>query len=311
LSGIAILCSGQGGQNGGMFDLCAEAPGAQAIFAAAASVLGADPRDIVHRAEDDALHTNRLGQILCCTQALAVHATIGDLIPPPVVVAGYSVGELAAWGVAGVFDPGTVLRLAEQRATTMDEATHEPSGLLAIRGLSRGQVEALCQDQDAYVAIVNAADRLIVGGTNMALAQIAEQAVARGAQRTTRLPVAIASHTPMLDVASAAFARTLGEAPRSARIPNGVRLLSGIDGTPVFNLGAGLDKLARQMAQTVDWAACMDACLASNVDIALELGPGHALASMTQDRMPTLRVRGADEFRSLDGLRRWLGTGGS
>jgi [acyl-carrier-protein] S-malonyltransferase len=46
------------------------------------------------------------------------------------VVAGYSVGELASWGVAGLMDAKTVLNLAVARSAAMDGATLEPSGLL-------------------------------------------------------------------------------------------------------------------------------------------------------------------------------------
>ena len=44
------------------------------------------------------------GQILCTLQALAAAAVLRDAMPGRIIVAGYSVGEVAAWGVAGVFE---------------------------------------------------------------------------------------------------------------------------------------------------------------------------------------------------------------
>ena len=68
---LALLLSGQGGQHPGMFDLTADHPAAQPVFAAAKPLLGAvDPRDVA-RNGGDALHENRTGQILCCVAALA------------------------------------------------------------------------------------------------------------------------------------------------------------------------------------------------------------------------------------------------
>jgi [acyl-carrier-protein] S-malonyltransferase len=105
MSGIAILCSGQGYQGADMFDLLADAPEAGPVFKRARLVLdGQDPRELVRRATNDALHADKVGQILCCTQAIAAWAALSAMVPRPLVVAGYSVGELAAWGVAGLLD---------------------------------------------------------------------------------------------------------------------------------------------------------------------------------------------------------------
>lgn len=67
---VAILCSGQGGQHAGMFDLFASCAAVEPIFAAASELLGQDPRHLV-RAAGPALFEDRIGQMLCCTQALA------------------------------------------------------------------------------------------------------------------------------------------------------------------------------------------------------------------------------------------------
>src|SRR4029077_15784328 len=87
------------------------------------------------------LHADKVGQILCCTQAMAAWAVLSAKVPRPLVVAGYSVGELAAWGVAGLLDYEEVLHLAIQRAVAMDKSTTQPSGLVAIRGLTRDRLE--------------------------------------------------------------------------------------------------------------------------------------------------------------------------
>jgi [acyl-carrier-protein] S-malonyltransferase len=100
---IAILCSGQGTQHPGMFDLVAQAPEAQGVLEAARAVLEEkDPRQFVRDADPATLYSNRVGQILCCTQALAAWAMINSHLVEPVIIAGYSVGELAAWGCAGL-----------------------------------------------------------------------------------------------------------------------------------------------------------------------------------------------------------------
>jgi [acyl-carrier-protein] S-malonyltransferase len=307
MSGIALLCSGQGYQGPDMFDLLADAPEADAVFKRGRLVLGGeDPRELVRRATDATLHTDKVGQVLCCTQAIAAWAVLSAKVRPPFVVAGYSVGELAAWGVAGLLDDDEVLDLAAQRAAAMDEATTQPSGLAAIRGLKRATLDPICRTHGAYVAIVNGEDQMLVGGTTRALDALIQDAQAAGAQRTTILPVAVASHTPLLAGASDRFRQALSRAHLPAAVPVGVRLLSGIDGAAVFDVRAGADKLARQIQQTVDWAACMQACLAAGVTKVVEFGPGGALARLMRELMPDGDVHSLSEFHSLPGFERWL-----
>ena len=305
MSGTAILCSGQGAQGAGMFDLLADAPEAAAVFAAATRSLGGrDPRDLVRQSTDAALHANGAGQILCCTQALAAWAAIGASVPRPLVIAGYSVGELAAWGVAGVLDVADVLDLAVTRAAVMDRDVGRSSGLAAIRGLSRGALEPICRAHGCSIAIVNAPDQMLVGGLRAALPLVIHDAEARGAQ-AAMLPVAVASHTPLLTAASEAFGAALGTVSARPLAPD-VRLLSGIDGAPVFDVRDGRDKLARQIKQPIDWAACMDACRAAGVTKVIELGPGHALVRLMRGVMPDGDVHGVSEFRTLAGLTHWI-----
>src|ERR1700733_5688124 len=100
---VAILCSGQGGEQLAAVDLVARCPEAEPVFAAAAEVLGQDPRRFVREAAPADLFSDRSGQILCCTQALAARAALGMAWPARAVIAGYSIRELAAWGHAGPF----------------------------------------------------------------------------------------------------------------------------------------------------------------------------------------------------------------
>lgn len=307
MSGIALLCSGQGYQGADMFDLLADAPEADAVFKRGRLILGGqDPRELVRRVTNDTLHTNKVGQILCCMQAIAAWAVLRAKVRRPLVVAGYSVGELAAWGVAGLLSDEVVLDLAVQRAAAMDEATTHPSGLAAIRGLKRATLDPICRTHGAYVAIVNGEDQMLVGGTTTALDAVIRDARAAGARRTTILPVAVPSHTPLLAGASDRFRQTLSVTHLPAEVPTGVRLLSGIDGAAVFDVRAGADKLARQIQQTVNWAACMQSCRAAGVTKVVEFGPGDALARLMHEFMPDADVHGLSEFRSLAAFEHWV-----
>ena len=303
---VAILLSGQGGQHPGMFTLTADRPEAQAIFAAAKPLLGGqDPREVARNGGDD-LHTNRTGQILCCVAALAAWAALGSARPDRAIVAGYSIGDLAAWGLAGRFEAEEVLTLAAHRAEVMDAAAGAGFGLAGVRGLRLDVLDALATRHGCHLAIRNAPDSGVVGGRREALEALCSEASGSGAQRAVILPVRTPSHTPILSPATDAFRAILAGLPARRPPPGAPRLISGLDGAPVFRAEAGLEKLAAQISQTIDWAACLEACGEFGATQVLELGPGHALATMARSALPAARVHALEEFRSIAGVADWL-----
>lgn len=303
---LAILCSGQGWQRPGMFALTGDAPQAAGLFARATALLGGrDPREIVRTETSEALHHNRIGQILCTLQALAAAAALRDAMPDRLVVAGYSVGEMAAWGVAGLLGMTDTLDLVARRAEAMDAATPPGDGMLFVRGLSRDAVDGLCARHDTAIAIVDPGDAFLLGGSRTALKALADDAKAMNATRVVDVPVEVASHTKRLAGASAEFGATLRHASVTLSA-GGTRLLSGVDGSPVIDAEAGLDKLAAQISHTVQWAACLQGCMEGGATAFLELGPGPALSEMAAGAYRGVATRCLEDFRTLDGVRAWL-----
>ncbi|MBR7900244.1 malonate decarboxylase subunit epsilon [Burkholderia multivorans] len=302
---LAILCSGQGAQRADMFALTGSAPQADALFAHAGRLLGDDPRVWVRDAAPDALRENRAAQILCTVQALAAAALLDALWPRRRCVAGYSVGEVASWSVAGSLDPHDALDLADARARAMDAASGGDERMAFVRGLSRAQLAALCDGREAAIAIANPGDAFVIAGRQADVDAVAADAARDGAQRVAPVCVRIASHTRRLAAAVPVFRASLA-AMRVRRPLAGTRLFSGIDGASVLDVDAGLDKLARQIAEPVEWAACLAACVEAGATAFLELGPGRALADMASGAYPALPARSVADFRSIDGVAQWL-----
>jgi [acyl-carrier-protein] S-malonyltransferase len=305
---VAILCSGQAGQHPEMFDLVADCPACEPVFAAAAEQLGQDPRRFVRQAAQAELFADRAGQILCCTRALAVWAALGDARPARAVVAGYSVGELAAWGCAGALDAPATLRLAGRRADAMDAVAPPDGGMAAIVGLSRAALEPILGRHEAAIAIVVDANSFVIGGHARDLDASCREAAVLGATHIVRLSIAVPSHTKLMAGAVGGFEAALREA--APRLPPAMfRLLSGIDGETVEDVETGVDKLTRQICTPIDWAACLESCREAGAELALELGPGRALSHMAAPLFPAGRVRSTEDFRTVAGLRAWLKRG--
>jgi [acyl-carrier-protein] S-malonyltransferase len=304
---LAILCSGQGRQHAGMFALTGDAPEAAGLFAHAATLLGGrDPREMVSSETSEVLHHDRIGQILCALQALAAAAALKDAMLDRLIVAGYSVGEVAAWGVAGLFDGTDALDLVARRAQAMDAAASPGDGMLFVRGLSRDAIDGLCARCDAAIAIVNPDDAFILGGSGAALDALADEAEAMNAARVVRVPVEVASHTKRLATASMEFRAYLRHVSVKMAPNSDVRILSGIDGSPVFRVEEGLDKLADQISQTVQWADCLQGCIEGGATAFLELGPGRALSEMLAGAYRDVSTRSLEDFKTLQGVRAWL-----
>jgi len=298
---LAVLCPGQGGQHAGMFDLIASVAEGEAALRRAGDLVGFDLRG-----EGDRIFDNAVAQPTLCAVALATWSLLAPRLAAagiaPACFAGYSVGELAAHGCAGALSFDDTIVLAQVRARAMDAASTDGDGLVAVRGLALAQVDALAALHGGHVAIVNGEDQVLVGGTRLALDALVAD-VARRHGQTQRLPVRVASHTPSLARAVEPFrARLAAVTWRGASAP----VLAGIDGSKVSDAPTAIDVLARQVATTIRWSACMDAVQERGTTVCLELGPGRALSRMMQERHRDIASRSIEDFRSIDGVVEWV-----
>jgi len=300
---LAILCPGQGSQYPEMFDRLSDYPEAEAVLGEAAAILGEHPRTLAHHASPASLFENRLAQPLICTAELAMWAALRPRLPAPLLFAGYSVGEIAAYGCAGALSVGSLLQLALQRAALMDKASDKPSTLLAVRGLEGRKIEALCTEFGVEIAIINAPDHFIIGAPLAALEPLKQAALTQGAHTVRCLQVAVAAHTSLLSPASQRFLQVLEQSDLTDPI---TPVLAGISGAPVRDRATALTTLAKQLSATINWQACLETALEMGCRVFLELGPGSGLARMVRDTHPEVAARSVEEFRCLEGVANWV-----
>jgi [acyl-carrier-protein] S-malonyltransferase len=294
--GLALLFSGQGMQHPAMLPWLVEDGTLQRVQ----QHLGRDWRE---RLADPAwAGRNAHAQLLLTGLALAAWAQLAPLLPPPAAVAGYSVGELAAFATAGVFDADTALTLAQQRAALMDRAAEAlPTGLFGLSGLAGPATERLCAEFGLALAIRNGEDSVVLGGPRESLPAAAKAAHQQGAHATP-LNVQLASHTPWMQPAAQAFAQAI--APLELRTPRTL-LFSNAAGR-ITNAEQARSALAIQIDHTVRWDECMENIASRRVACVLEIGPGQALARMWNQRYPQVPARSVDEFRSTGAIADWV-----
>ncbi|MBC7405735.1 MAG: acyltransferase domain-containing protein [Cytophaga sp.] len=293
-----VLCSGQGNQHSGLFDLLNGGSSAENLRDMCAPELHA----IVEKPA--LIFANQTAQPLIVASQMAIWNLIKDRVPTPDLVAGYSIGELSSYGVAGMLGERQIIDLARQRAKLMDaccDPQHEQT-MLAVNGIHLLQVSSMIKERGFEIAIINGDDAIILGGINDQLTKLVTELAAQGA-KVQQLPVNIASHTSWLHNAYVPFHEKLQVSHFHTEI---CPIVSGKNGSLIRDKQTAVTQLSEQLVETIHWHECMDAFVENGINIALELGPGAALSRMLQARHPQIEIRSASEFRSIDGIVHWL-----
>ena len=305
---LAILCSGQAGQHRGMLDGLLAAPECEPVRQAASAALGRDVSEWWGELDEKEIFLNANAQFAIAYYQIATWARIARLLPEISLVAGYSLGELIAYHVAGALDAAEAFKLVRARARLMDAAAGSDGGCMA---LWRGRVspatlaarDRAIADYGLDVAIQRRTGEEVLAGPSDAIARFVADLQAAN-PNLVRLPVTIPSHTHYLAAAADSFRDILCA---SSIAPPRVTVLRAVDAVPVRSRDQAIDALSRQIAATIRWDRCMDALAEFGIDAVIELGPGNDLARLVEAEHPQIRARTVDDFGDYRALADWLG----
>ncbi|GLF95075.1 type I polyketide synthase [Streptomyces yaizuensis] len=149
----------------------------------------------------------------------------------PDVLAGHSVGELAAAHAAGILTEDDAVALVAARGRLMQDLP--AGGAMVVLEASEEEATAELARTPAAagpvaVAAVNGPRSVVVSGAERAVAEVAARFAARG-RRTERLRTRHAFHSPLVEPALAEFART---AQRAAFHEPAIPVVSTLTGRP-------------------------------------------------------------------------------
>jgi [acyl-carrier-protein] S-malonyltransferase len=245
------------------------------------------------------------------TQPLVVAATLlanaelvkrGVLADKKTVVAGHSVGEIAAYAMAGVISADDAVKLAAVRGAEMAKAcATEATGMSAILGGDEAEVLARLEALDLVPANRNAAGQIVAAGAVAALEKLAEDPPAKA--RVRQLATAGAFHThymaSALDGYAAAAAQVATAEPTTT-------LLSNADGQPVASAQDAMEKLVAQLTRPVRWDLCTESMrqLFENTEgsAIVEFPPAGTLAGIAKRELRGVATRAVKTPADLDGL---------
>ncbi|MGA9491790.1 MAG: ACP S-malonyltransferase [Mycobacterium sp.] len=298
---IALLAPGQGSQTEGMLSPWLELPGAADRLSAWSTASGLDLARLGTTASTEEITNTAIAQPLIVAATLLAYEELtrqGLAADKDAVVAGHSVGEIAAYAIAGVISADDAVALAATRGAEMAKAcANEPTGMSAVLGGEEAEVLARLEHLDLVPANRNAAGQIVAAGRLSALDKLAEDPPAKA--RVRALGVAGAFHTEFMASALDGYAAAAQSVTTAE--PTAV-LLSNRDGQPVSSASDAMDKLVAQLTRPVRWDLCSETLRQRNVTAIVEFPPAGALSGIAKRELRGVPTRAVKTPADLDGL---------
>ena len=296
---IALLAPGQGSQTPGMLAEWLELTGAADRIAVWSQIGGLDLARLGTTATAEEITDTAVTQPLVVAATLLAYGELANRgLPADTVVAGHSVGEIAAYAIAGVISPDDAVKLAAVRGAEMAKAcAAEATGMSAVLGGDEAEVLARLEALELVPANRNAAGQIVAAGTVAALEKLAEDPPAKA--RVRRLATAGAFHTHFMSSALDAYAAAAAEV--SAEEPT-TTLLSNFDGRPVTSAKDAMEKLVAQLTRPVRWDLCTETMRNLNTTAIVEFPPAGTLTGIAKRELRGVATHAVKTPADLDGL---------
>jgi [acyl-carrier-protein] S-malonyltransferase len=309
---LALAYPGQGAQHVGMgVDVADRWPAARRVFDVASAVLGLDLLAVCREGPDETLRRTDVQQ----PAILAVGAAVTEALREAGALAeerlcavfGLSLGEFTALWAAGALTLPDALRLVRERGLGMQEASERvPSGLTALR-CEAADAEAVCAAARAAtggvcsVANFTAPAQVVISGDLPSLEAAERIAAERRIRRPTRLPVAGAFHSALMEPGARRLAAALETVDlRPPRVP----VISNVTAQPTQDVAAIRRNLVAQVTSPVRFVEDVRAARALGVARVIEPAPGRVLAALMRRIDAGLDVASAADAEAVDALAR-------
>jgi [acyl-carrier-protein] S-malonyltransferase len=288
---LAVTFPGQGSHHVGMGEALARvSKAAREIFHRADEVYDQPISELCFRGPAEALERTINQQPATFVTSIAWFAALRERweqrghVLKPHLVAGHSMGEFTAAVAAGSLEFEQGLQLVKQRGILMDEAGHEfPGGMASVLGLPEERVQAICDEAgaegDGYIglATANCEGQNVISGALAPLKRAMELAEKAGARKVVRLPITIASHSPLMARASESMNRLLQKVP----VSNPVAPIVANTTARILTTGEEVyHELRDQLTMGVKWQQSVETMQAEGVDMFMEAGPGNVLTRL-------------------------------
>jgi [acyl-carrier-protein] S-malonyltransferase len=278
---------GQGSQQVGMLaDLYPKFPVVQRVFNQASQSLGYDLWALIESGPAETLNLTEHAQPALLAASVACYRVWQQHdIPLPSFLAGHSLGEYTALVIAEALTLTAGCQLVAQRGRLMQHAVGVGEGsMAAIIGLANQTVDDLCQQaskalsQHVSAANYNCDGQVVISGHTQAVQAVCDLAAPQ-ARLCKLLPVSVPSHSPLMQNAADALAKTLEST--HIMVPK-IPVLHNVDGARHSHPDDIRQCLVAQISQPVQWLETIKAVIREGVSCTVEFGPGRVLVGINK-----------------------------
>jgi len=293
---VVFMFSGQGAQYTGMGKELYESSGAaREVFDIAEKLRpGTIEQCFSGSAEQLAVTENTQPCVYCVDLAAAAALKENGIYAD--MLAGFSLGEIAALTFSGAVSYEEGFKLVCIRAKLMQQASETVSaGMAAVLKLPDEKVISLCNDFDNIHPVnFNSDGQVVVAGLKEQLPSFISHVKDAGG-RAMPLKVGGGFHSPFMAGAADAFSDVLAAVEiAQPEMP----LYSNLTAKPYENSIKQL--LAKQICSPVMWRRAVENMTAAGAETFIEVGPGKTLAGLVPRINPNARVFNVEDAASLE-----------
>ena len=301
---LALVAPGQGSQSVGMLAPWVVDSKTKDLVQSWSKLVSVDLLKLGQFGTADEIKSTDIAQLLIFVTSIlsSLDLDLRNEKDSSIIYAGHSVGEFAAYSLAGAFEVDQALRLVAKRGQAMLAATKvfSKTGMSAVLGGNKEEVVSYLSEFDLIPANINSNGQIIAAGTLENLDRLANTPLT--GTRIRPLEVSAAFHTKFMEPAVSQFTEIFKVI--SVKSPRQI-VLSNKNGERVSNSTDITENLIQQVISPVRWDLCQAKMGELGVTGMLELAPGGTLCGIAKKEIPNVEtfaiktpedIQGANEF---------------
>ena len=286
---LALVAPGQGSQSVGMLAPWVVDSKTKDLVQSWSKLVSVDLLKLGQFGTADEIKSTDIAQLLIFVTSIlsSLDLDLRNEKDSSIVYAGHSVGEFAAYSLAGAFEVDHALRLVAKRGQAMLAATKvfSKTGMSAVLGGDKAEVIKHIEQLDLVPANVNSNGQIVASGLLSNLEKLSENPPA--STKVRKLEVAGAFHSQFMKSAESELEKEFAQVEVANSSSS---FISNKDGQIIKDSSELKNRLITQITSPVRWDLCQAKMIELGVTGMLELAPAGVLSGIAKREMPGVEL---------------------